>query len=474
MTPSIHGTCFDGETLAGRPVTLTVSAGRLQCPDTPATLDTSIAEVRISDRLALVPRYLYLPDGRTIETADNDAVDALLASQQRGRLVALIHALEIHHQVAAAATLLLLATVFLTIWWGLPVLARRTAMAAPANIERQAERAALSTINQILPQSQLSRAERNRVIAQVERLRKAAGLEQSPELVFRSMGGQAPNAFALPGNIIVVSDELVRLTKIDEEIAAVLAHEIGHARHRHGLQGVLRNSAALIVVSTVTGDLSTLTTFAGTLPFLLLQRGYSREFEIEADNYALELMRQANIDLRHFGSILKKLEDARPDEGNDFTYLSTHPSTTERIGRIKASSPAERTTGSSEASLPDPDIPKPADDVNPSGEPVDIQPTGLSRPPPQYPAAMRAARLQGDVTIEFIIDPDGNVRDPLVVRSTSKEFEAPAIAAVLQWKFTPGQRNGRKIAVRATQLLEFNLEDNTDPLNPPAIFQVSE
>ncbi|HEY8993395.1 MAG TPA: TonB family protein [Lacunisphaera sp.] len=463
MSVTIQGTCFDGETLSGRPVTLTVSAGRLLNSDAPACVNASLAEIRTSDRLGHVPRYLYLPGGQTVETPDNDAVDALLASQRRGRLVALIHGLEMHHQVAAAATLLLVIAVSFTVWWGLPVLARRAAMAAPEAIERQAGRAALSTINQILPQSQLTPSERNRVIVVTERLRKAAGLAQSPELVFRSMGGQTPNAFALPGGIIVVSDELVRLTKIDDEIAAVLAHEIGHARHRHGIQGILRNSAALLVVSTVTGDLSTLTTFAGTLPFLLLQRGYSREFEIEADDYALDLMDRMGIGAHHFGSILKKLETARPTQGNDFTYLSTHPSTAERISRIKARAPIPPPAGSGEVSLPADDAPEFADEVNPANEPINVQPAALFRPPPQYPALMRAARLHGDVTIEFVIDRNGVVRDPLVVRSTYKEFEAPAIAAIKQWRYTPGQKNGRKVNVRASQLFEFNLDDEPSP-----------
>jgi Zn-dependent protease with chaperone function len=334
MSTTISGTLFDGETLAGQPVHLTVTGDHIEDPGMPNFRAVPLAEVRTSDRLARLPRYLYLPGGRTIETSDNDAVDSLLAGQRRGRWIALIHGLEMRHQAAALATLLLVASVTLTVWWGLPVLARQAAMAAPSAIEQQAGRAALATIKNILPRSQLSLAERDRVNGLAKRLGKAAGLEQAPEVIFRSMGGQSPNAFALPGGIIVVSDELVRLTNVDDEIAAVLAHEIGHGQHRHGLQGVLRSSSALLVVSTITGDLSTLTSFAGTLPFLLLQRGYSREFETEADAYAVDLMRRAGIKAQHFESILKKLESARPKEGNDFTYLSTHPNTADRIKRI--------------------------------------------------------------------------------------------------------------------------------------------
>jgi Zn-dependent protease with chaperone function len=374
MSHGFSGILFDGETLAGRSVNLTVTEGYLHDLEQPDFKVVPLAEVRTSDRLARVPRYLYLSDGRTIETPDNDAVDALLAGQRRGRLIALIHALEIRHQVAAAATLLLAISVAITVWWGLPVLARRAAMAAPSLIEQQAGRAALATIKQILPQTQLDRAERDRVTALTKRLSKAAGLAEPPEVVFRSMGGQSPNAFALPGGIIVVSDELVRLTTIDDEIAAVLAHEIGHGQHRHGLQGVLRSSSALLLVSTVTGDLSTLTSFASTLPFLLLQRGYSREFETEADDYAVELMRRAGIDAHHFESILKKLEEARPKEGTDFTYLSTHPNTAARIKRInplglpKPASDADANTADTSSVMPESQATSPGPDANHSSD----------------------------------------------------------------------------------------------------------
>jgi len=133
--------------------------------------------------------------------------------------------------------------------------------------------------------------------------------------------------------LLVVSAALGALAN-DEELAAVLAHEIGHWQLRHGLQGVLRSSAALLLVSTVSGDLSALTTFAGTIPFVLLQRGYSREFEEAADAYAVDLLRQADISVAHFATILKKLENARPGSGQDLTYLSTHPATHDRIKRV--------------------------------------------------------------------------------------------------------------------------------------------
>src|SRR5688572_22808709 len=396
MSSSFQGTLFDGETLAATPVTLTAAAGRLQADAPVAAIDAPLSAVRCSDRLGEVPRFLYLPDGRTIETADNAAVDQLLATQRRGSVIRFVHALEQHSRSAAVATVLLIATVAGGIWWGLPQLARRAALAVPASIEQQAGRAGLASLNQILPPSGLTTSERQRVQAQLDRLMRAGGITASPQLEFRSMGGTFPNAFALPGGIIVMSDELVKLVDDDDEIAAVLAHEIGHWQKRHGLQTVLRSSAALLVVSTITGDLSTLTTFASTIPFVLLQRGYSREFETEADDYAIELLLRAQADPRRLVSILTKLGDARPKVGNDLTYLSTHPGTTQRIDRLYAF--AQRLGWKNPGPLAPPSRPAPRE--VPVERQPDAQPKPVTRTAPLYPAHLRAQKLSGSVTLE--------------------------------------------------------------------------
>lgn len=483
MNRTFQGFLFDGHTLAARPVTLTVAAGRLHGAAPEPVFDVSLADVQASDRLADVPRYLYLPEGRSIETADNAAVDALLSGQRRGRLVALIHALEIHSRAAAVATVLLVACTVGALWWGLPVLALRAAQAVPESIELQMGEAGLLAINRFLPDSKLDKKTRSRVQAQLDRLTKVAGIKQKPRLVFRSMGQNAPNAFALPGGIIIISDELVNLAETDEEIAAVLAHETGHWQRRHGIQGVLRSSAALLVVSTVTGDLSALTTFASTLPFALLQNGYSREFEGEADLYAVNLLRRTGIDPESFASMLEKLEKSRPEKGKDVSYLETHPSTRDRIKWIAP--------GFVPGRAPKPPVKAPGSDQDFTkiklGEPVKSEhldrlfkdspvtmdslkkpPQALSRRAPSYPLEMREKSIGGTVVIEFIIDVEGNVQSARVVRSTRREFEEEALAAVKEWKFIPGEKGGRKVAVRAAQLLEFNPSDAEVPATSPA------
>lgn len=471
MSTTFTGSLFDGETLAVRPLVIEAADGRLRSQTEGVALEVALSGVRVSDRLAAVPRFLYLPDGRTIETPDNDAVDALLAGQRRGRVVAAVHWLELRSRVAAAATVLLVTAVAATVWWGLPVLAHQAAMAVPPSIEKQAGQTAMATLNRLLAPTQLKRIDQARVSAQLDRLLRARPLPAKPELVFRSMGGKFPNAFALPGGFIVVSDELVALAN-DEELAAVLAHELGHWQLRHGLQGVLRSSAALLLVSTVSGDLSALTTFAGTIPFVLLQRGYSREFEEAADAYAVDLLRQADISVAYFATILKKLEDARPGSGQDLTYLSTHPATGDRIKRVNPSGllpPARVPAGHAlvnhlSTSYEMDRLPKGAREAGlrdlalPSGRPKVV-----SQPPPEYPAALRASRTEGTVELSYLVDEQGNVQSPEIKKSSHQGFEAPALEASRKWKFSPAKIGGHNIAARNTARIRFILDDS-----PPA------
>lgn len=610
MNGTFTGLYATGETLRIEPVELHVEAGRLYLAGPSRSLDFSLADIRSSDRLGRVPRFLYLPNRGTVETGDHRAVDELVALQDRGQLSWLIHWLEARARVAATATVLVTLIAAAAVYFGLPVLAERAAYAVPASVEQQAGRAALATFNRYLAPSQLGAADRQRVQGLLDRLGRQQHVNRPLVIEFRSMGGKFPNAFALPGGIIVVSDELVKLAENDQELTAVLAHELGHVEHRHGLQTVLHNSAALLVVSTVTGDLSTVTSFAGSIPLTLLQSGYSREFEAQADEYALHALRTAGIDPAYFASILGKLQAARPGDAQDFSYLSTHPSTADRLRRINpdghlppkpkdqagarplkpkadtgswvsvindssrfdlAGLPADQKQGSAPEAIPRIVSPNPVEQLAPKyPEPLrakgtegwvvveytvdetgrvlqpkvrkssntdfeaetlksvagwkftpgqfqgrisratltttvtfglaangtwsatsavpppprldtafphpnpttsraqnwkdlEVRPRALFQVTPTYPLELSAAKVEGKVTVEFVIDPDGNVRDVRVVRSSHKAFEAPAIAAVLQWKFAPGEIKGRKVATLASQIIEFNLDD------PPAI-----
>lgn len=91
---------------------------------------------------------------------------------------------------------------------------------------------------------------------------------------------------------------------------------------------------------------------------------------------------------------------------------------------------------------------------------LDQKPVARVQPGPQYPYEMSRAGINGEVVVEFIINSNGDVTQTQVVRSSHREFEVPAVQAVLKWKFKPGRKGGRAVNTRVSQLIEFNLEDS--------------
>lgn len=151
------------------------------------------------------------------------------------------------------------------------------------------------------------------------------------QLKFRSGRDLGANALALPNNTIIVTDELVKLTKNNDEIIGVLAHEQGHLIKRHSLQQALSSLGFSVLYIAMTGDSSDL---LSGLPLAMLGAGYSRKFERESDSYALELMKSKQLDTQNFANFLKRLGEDTEDEQSSMKILnifSSHPATAERV-----------------------------------------------------------------------------------------------------------------------------------------------
>ncbi len=129
----------------------------------------------------------------------------------------------------------------------------------------------------------------------------------------------------------MITDELVLLAKHDNELMAVLAHEIGHVVNRHALRRLLQDSTTALIIASITGDVTSVTALSATLPTMLIEAKYSRDFEREADQFALRQLRENDIEPRYFADILLRLQAQHPDAGDVFGYLSSHPATQERV-----------------------------------------------------------------------------------------------------------------------------------------------
>ena len=335
---SFEATYFDGRSSAARPVEVSVArAGEVLVRGSGLELRYPLAEVEIASRVGNAPRSIRLPDGGHCQTRDNDALDRALAAARSGGRARLLHAFESRLPLIAGA---LVATVLL-LWAGLehgvPYAARAIAEALPRELDAQLGRGALQGLDHlVLEPSRLVPEVRQRLRAAFAALAAAAQPATPVRLEFRASPALGPNALSLPSGIVVITDELVALAASDQEILAVLAHELGHIEGRHAVRGALQSSVTPLLLATVTGDLSSVTALSATLPTVMIQLKHSRDFEREADDYAHRMLRRMGIPPHHLAAILTRLSEAVEEDPDDRfgTYLSTHPGLKERVERL--------------------------------------------------------------------------------------------------------------------------------------------
>jgi Zn-dependent protease with chaperone function len=330
----IEGTYFDGQSSTPHRSRLIYTGNgtfTIRAPTGDRT--TPVKDIRISDRLANAPRVLRLADGSSFETRDNDGVDRLLLDFGQTRWPARgVHLLESRWRYVVLAALLTIGVVGFWLEYGIPALADHVAKALPASTSAALGDQSMRVLDKLVfTASELPQQTTTRIRA---RFRAMAATLRSPfdyRLEFRKGGTIGANAVALPSGLIVMTDELVRLSDHDEELLAILAHEFGHVEHRHSLRMIFQNSAVALVIASVTGDIFSITATAATVPTILIQTKFSREFEIEADEFSRDYLHRHGIPLERFANILRRLHDKGSAQPETPGFLSTHPLLKERL-----------------------------------------------------------------------------------------------------------------------------------------------
>ena len=144
------------------------------------------------------------------------------------------------------------------------------------------------------------------------------------------------NAFATPGNRIVLTRGLIEKAGSADEVAGVLAHEIGHAVALDPETGIVRAIGMSAAVELMFGGSGTVS----NIGVLLAQLSYTRQAEAQADETALRLLEKAGISAKGFGQFFRRVNkegDAGSDSAGGIAgMLRTHPPTAERIRRVDA------------------------------------------------------------------------------------------------------------------------------------------
>jgi predicted Zn-dependent protease len=149
------------------------------------------------------------------------------------------------------------------------------------------------------------------------------------------------NAFAAPGGQIVIYTGLIQQVESQEELAGVLAHEVEHVVQQHGVQGVLRALPAQLIATALFGSDgvgASVSQMAVTLGAL----SYGRNAELEADHEGMRLLQAAQIAPEGMLSFFKRLTEKaeETDAPQVLNYLSTHPSSVERLAALSAQAQA--------------------------------------------------------------------------------------------------------------------------------------
>ena len=147
------------------------------------------------------------------------------------------------------------------------------------------------------------------------------------------------NAFCAPGGKIGVYTGIVKKLKLtDDELAAVMGHEIAHALREHSREQASQKAVSGLITSTVAAATGMPGELMDAGSQMLVHLPNSRSMELESDIIGLELMARAGYDPRNASSIWKKMQQLQGAKGGP-AFLSTHPAGAERIAALDAAVP---------------------------------------------------------------------------------------------------------------------------------------
>ncbi|MDR1968637.1 MAG: M48 family metallopeptidase [Burkholderiaceae bacterium] len=370
---------FDGHTSRARPVELTLArtargpALRVQALDGEReALELAQHQIGWPQRWSVSrPPPCVVVDLRQHGSLEIDDTSGWQAALERaGRRPALAERMQTRWRTLLAVLLLAMGVVWTFYRWGTPWAAAQLTRYVPLAWEQKLSEHALAEIDahymkpsRIAPGRQAElRARFDQLAERIgPSLRRYPGYRPPLKLVFRS--GMPPNAFALPGGVIVMTDAMVEQVRLlagagDAALLGVLAHEIGHVQYRHGTRMVVGQGVLNVGFGLAMGDVSALVSTGASL---LTGLAYSRHYEAEADCYAIALLHEAGLPTAPLADLLLSLEQraarqrqrqepraSAPAESAPSTggvgaeWFSTHPDTAARAARMRAGECVER------------------------------------------------------------------------------------------------------------------------------------
>ena len=321
----------------------------------------ALSAITVSERFSRATRNVQLADGGVLEIDDGMQLSRVMAAA--GKPDTTVTRWQHSWRMVIASLLISIVLVAAAYIWVLPVAADQIARRVPASWTEALDTVVIGQLKaqDSLQSTALTADEQARLTARFDAVVTSVPNAPKVKVYFFKMGA-LPNAFALPGGSIVFLDGLVKLAPDDDALVGVFAHELGHVQHRHGLQILLRTAVISGVAAWYFGDFTTLANAA----IVASQLKYSRDFETEADDTAIDLMRTNQVDTKSLAALFRRMRDhgdhgpnTGPEKKSDGVadaatkapkdhkakglfsipeFLSTHPDIDRRIERFSAAS----------------------------------------------------------------------------------------------------------------------------------------
>jgi Zn-dependent protease with chaperone function len=263
--------------------------------------------------------------------------DAAVAAELASRCAALDDNIPGRRGVAAIVGWSIAATVSIVavILFGVPLAADRLTPLVPQALERRLGDVAEGQVKTIFGNEICANASGQ---AAFSKLVNAVSTAANLETTFQSavLSTPIPNAFALPGDKVYLFSGL--LTKADnaDEIAGILAHELGHLKHRDSTRNLIHNGGTSFLIGLLFGDI----TGSSALIFAsrsLVTASYSREAEQDADTFAIDVMHRLGRSPKPMGELMFRVTGKEGD--HSLSILASHPLTEDRLARMSKEDP---------------------------------------------------------------------------------------------------------------------------------------
>jgi len=322
---------FDGSSSRRRLVTLEFN-DRLEIREYEHTLAAwSYADVRLADSPSGTLRVTCLtaPGLARLEIRD-----AAVAAELTARCAQLDENIPGRHGIARIVGWSLAATVSIVavVLFGVPLAADRLTPLVPQAFERRLGDVAEGQVKTMFGGKICDDASGQAAFTKlVNAVRESAGLDTS--IQSQVLSSPIPNAFALPGGKVYVFNGLLAKAENADEIAGILAHELGHLRHRDATRNLIYNGGTSFLIGLLFGDI----TGSGALIFAsrsLVTASYSREAEQNADTFAIDAMHGLGRSPKPMGELMFRVTGKEGDKS--LSILASHPLTEDRLARMSS------------------------------------------------------------------------------------------------------------------------------------------